>query len=623
MVVIDSSRSRFEAGYWNELRQPVFIFDIRFTKSTIQRKTLERYDRIIEALLPQREPLNLQQIVAEHPLLSRLARSSISILAASGMPTMSGANALPIRRPDGVHWHLGLCAVSADILAPQWAIGWSARLLRVLEGGREISIDSLGQDLTKLITACKQQAPAGVNTLRLLQAAHEEQIPWRHVANNVYQFGWGSRARWLDSSFTDETPRISVSLARDKQSCAAVLRQAGLPVPRHRLVTSEAQAVEAAQALGYPVVVKPADLDGGRGVFVGLRDALTVHKGYTAARKVSQRILVEEYVPGQDYRLQVFKEEVFSVIHRRPAYVVGDGIATVEELIHRANLEREQPSTDHRAEQARMAIVIDDEVHDWLQYQGLTLTCVPAHGQPVRLCGAANVSAGGSREEVLQKAHRDNLELALRASRVLRLDLAGVDLLIPDISRSWKESGAAICEVNAQPQISRDLLRPLLLRLLPSGGRIPVVAMVGRMPLPDSMRESLAVALLADAIRLGWVDAQEPSSMVGDDAMAGCRALLADPGIDALIWHLPAWPASLESLPFDRIDALVLLEPTQLVPDSCRRLSQISLQIWRVFNAITPDDEGVPLQSLPARLADVIKKRLHMPINSKPICSVE
>ena len=324
MVVIDSSNSRFESGYWNGMRQPAFIFDIRFEKKTIQRISLERYDRIVDALLPNREVRVHPQTVGEHPLLSRLAGTSLDILSAAGMPVLSGVNALRIRRQDGIHWLLGLPAVSADIFAPQWAINWSVQLLRLLGDGREIVIESFRQDLRNLVESSKRQAPSGVNSLRFLQAAHKENIPWRHVANNVYQFGWGSRARWLDSSFTDETPRVGAALARDKLACAKVLRAVGLPVVRHCLVGSEAQAVAVAQAMGYPVVVKPADLDGGRGVFVDLRDALAVQKGYTAARCLSRRILVEKYVPGQDYRLQVHKERVFPVIHRRPAYVIGD-----------------------------------------------------------------------------------------------------------------------------------------------------------------------------------------------------------------------------------------------------------------------------------------------------------
>ena len=293
-------------------------------------------------------------------------------------------------------------------------------------------------------------------------------------------------------------------------------------------------------------------------------------------------------------------------------------MATVEVLVQRTNREREHSSADHHAEQARKPIVIDHEVHDWLKHQGLTLTSVPAEGQRVRLRGAANVSTGGTREEVLHKAHPDNLALAAHAARVLRLDLAGIDLLIPDIARSWKESGAAICEVNAQPQISRHLLRPLLLRLLPDGGRIPVVAMVGSTPLAGSVREELASELRADSIRLGWVEVQNLPSSEVDDWTAGCLAQLADPGIDALVWHVPASPSPEKALPLDRVDALVLLEPLQPAADDCGQLREISLQVWRVFDATTPDHEGVTRQSLTARLAQLIKARLDTPVKSVP-----
>lgn len=578
MVVIDLNRSRFEPGYWAGMRQPAFVFDIRFTKDTIQRSTLEQYDQIVQTLLPQGIRWDHPQIVAGHPLLRRLADSSMSILSAAGMPIMSGVNALPTPRQDGMHWLLGLSAVSADVLVPQWAIRWSIRLMRSLEDGRGTDIESLRQDLPTLIEASKRQAPAGVNTLRFLQAAHAEDIPWRHVANNVYQFGWGSRARWLDSTFTDETPRISAGLARDKQACVKLLREAGLPVPRHRLVGSEAQALEAAQALGYPVVVKAADLDGGRGVFVGLRDSRAVRKAYAAVRELSKLILVEQYVRGQDYRLQVCRGEVFWTVLRRPAYVIGDGQSTVEVLIRSTNLERERPPADPFVEQGAKPIIIDDEVHDWLRHQGLTLASVPAAGQSVRLRGAANVSVGGTREAMLDQMHPDNRALAVRAARVLRLDLAGVDLLIPDIARSWRESGAAICEVNAQPQLSPHLHRSLLPRMVSQQGRIPVVGLLGRSADLALLRQRVVPLTSECGLRLGWVSADAialdneawplaiDSVATASDAdtvdhvAVAVRALLADPQVDALIWWMPAWPEAAQGLPFDKVDALIWLD---------------------------------------------------------------
>ncbi len=617
MVEIELSNSRFESGYWNGLRQPVFIFDIRFTKFSIQRIALEQYDRIVEALLPNREAHVHPPAVDQHPLLSRIASTSLDILSAAGMPVMSGANALPIRRQDGIHWMLGLPAVSAEFLAPQWAFNWSVRILRFLERANETDIDSLRQDLQQLLKVSKRQAPSGVNTLRFLQAAFDEGIPWRHVANNVFQFGWGSKARWLDSSFTDETSRISATLARDKLACAKVLRDTGLPVPRHRRVASEAQALSAADEFSYPVVIKPADLDGGQGVFAGLRTPVAVQMAYAEASRLSKNILVEQYVEGNDYRLQVYKGEVLWAIHRRPAYVVGDGESTLAELIQKSNLDRKIPASDPVAEQARKAITIDAEVREWIASQGHALDSVPAQGSQIRLRGAANVNLGGTREGVLHKTHPDNLALAIRAAHVLRLDLAGIDLLISDISRSWREVGAVICEVNSQPQISRHLHRAILTRLVSRKGRIPVIGMVGMAPGYDSIRERLVAKMLSQNIRLGWAGSGKVSVGLDDMPLAdanpqtGCWALLEDHAVDAVVWRVPSWPSSGKGMPFDRFDAIVLLnsetEAGKLgVSPRALPFETWSSRIWTLEPVNSPESGGQVIEELVERMALLI-----------------
>ncbi len=596
MGAIHFKSSRFESGYWNGLRQPAYVFDLSFEEKAVQPGALEKFDRLIAALLPTRAAPLLPSIVRQHPLLERLASAAIDILSAAGMPVMSGVNALRVQRHDGIYWQLGLSAVSADIAAPRLALTWPARLLNFLASGAGVATEGLREELQKLITACKRQSPSGVNTLLFLQAAHDEGIPWRHVANNVYQFGWGSKARWLDSSFTDETSRISTGLARDKLACATLLRDAGLPVPLHKEVASKQQALAAAESLGYPVVVKPANLDGGRGVFTGLQTPAAVQKAYAKASTLGKRILVEQHVEGNDYRLQVCKGEVLWIMHRRPAYVVGDGEATVEALIDQTNRRRAIPTADPMAEQGRNPIVIDDEVRDWLANQGLRLASVPAAGRHVRLRGAANISSGGTREAALHQAHPDNLALASLAARLMRLDLAGIDLLIPDISRSWIEGGAAICEVNAQPQISRHLHRVILPRLVINNGRIPIVVIIGTANDDKKMREKLVRQTLAEGVRLGWVDAGDSTvggvqrQMPGMDEQASCRALLADNTVDALVWKIPHWPRSGDALPFDRVDLIAALNPAKDTADSESGGSPAGGQLrHRAARLLTPD----------------------------------
>src|SRR5690606_6911017 len=106
----------------------------------------------------------------------------------------------------------------------------------------------------------------GVNTHSILAAAHDLDLPvWEYVPT-IWGVGTGTRARLFSSTITDRTPAIGVKVARDKRGTALLLRRAGLPAPEHLQATSLEQALEHAQRLGYPVVIKPADLDQGKGI---------------------------------------------------------------------------------------------------------------------------------------------------------------------------------------------------------------------------------------------------------------------------------------------------------------------------------------------------------------------
>lgn len=603
--MIELGQPRFEAGYWQGMRQPAFVVPVRQTQTGITVQALHRFDalRLRRFQIDASSPV-LPADIAAHPVLGRVVGLTLEILMAIGMPVMSGVRAVAMGSPSDRPWQLGLPAMAPAITAPVTAVALACKLMNVLAGGAQIQAASFEAQLKQLIDHYQPLAPRGVNSLRFLQAAHQLNIPWRHVANNVYQFGWGRRSRWLDSSFTDETSTISASLARDKMACAQVLRDAGLPVPRHQRVSSAEQAVKVAEALSYPVVVKPADLDGGRGVTAGVRDAQGVKNAFYAARSLSARVLIEQFVAGQDYRLQVFKGEVYWVVRRSPAGVLGDGVSTVKELVARTNAARDlrasSPTADPMQTQGYAPITLDEESLVWLAAQGLHPQAVPADGQAVRLRGAANVAQGGTREGVpLDQVHPDNVALVVRAVSALRLDLAGVDFLTPDIARSWKEVGGGICEVNAQPQMSEHLHVQLLPKLLPQGGRIPVI---GAFELPALRREIATVkrTLAATGRQLAWVE-----------SAAACRQALADPAVDAVVWQcdqrqtLAAWPV-------DTLD-LLLLPAGMAVHRRSQPMADDLARCGQVWQVGAPAEAGaeVTLDALPQKIARHLQEHLN------------
>lgn len=550
--LIELSSARFEPGYWRGMRQPAVLVPLRLTQLEVTAQAIQRFDALMAAVRTLQavdsSGLLLDEVVAQHPILSRVLNLALVVLNTMGMPVMGGATAHKSDAKNAREWMVGLPAIAQGISAPQAAFKLACVLMNALAAGKNAGTDAVAAAIAKLVKQYRPLAPGGINTLRFLQAAHEMGVPWRHVANNVYQFGWGSRSRWLDSSFTDQTSGISAGLARDKVACAMVLRDAGLPVPRHQLVGSAEQAVKVADALGYPVVVKPANLDGGAGVMAGLRGAEAVAKAFAMAEKHSKKILVEQFIEGEDYRIRICAGEVIGAVIRKAASVVGDGQRTIRALIKATNAERAKQLQPYvmEYEHGTKPIVVDEEVQAWLQVQGVTLDSVAPQGLRVRLRGAANVSLGGTTWDVTERAHPDNLDLALRAAAALRLDVAGVDLLLPDIGQSWKVTGGAICEVNGQPQFSSgDAHRKVLERLVPHRGRIPVVAI--QQALVDTRLLDLAVGLLhEEGIYVEIViTAME------------CRQALMRSHTDALIWLMERPPINMDGLPMDEIDVLI------------------------------------------------------------------
>ena len=418
-------------------------------------------------------------------------------------------------------------------------------------------------EIRSTIQQLNSVAPRGFNSVHFLRAAFDLNVPWHHIASNVFQFGWGAHSRWLSSSFTDHTPQISAQLARDKAIAAAVLRSAGVPVPSHFRVLTQDDAVRRARQLGYPVVVKPADLDGGVGVAANLQSDAAVRKAFDQALLHSKQVLLEKHVEGRDYRLQVVQGQVQGVLVRVPGGVTGDGVRSVRALLDAQNLRRRTATDDQRF---LKEMSLDEEAIEMLAGLALSADSVPAAGQFVRLRGAANVASGGIPIQLpLDQVHADNLELALRAVDALRLDVAGVDLLIPDIEQSWLVVGAAICEVNAQPQMFSSMHRPMLQQLMAGGnGRIPTVVVLGD-DATGKLGLTLLAALAATGITAGWAAGDETwiasrcISKDGAGAHTHTLALLRDRRVQAFVLSLRDDHILRQGWPIDRCDVLLLV----------------------------------------------------------------
>lgn len=393
------------------------------------------------------------------------------------------------------------------------------------------------------------------NPKRLAQNLIARKIPLVPRGNDIMQIGWGHHARLLHSSVSEQTTQIGITIAGNKKLCADILRLHGLPAANAVPCKTEAAAIATAQRMGFPVVVKPADQERGVGVFALIDDEVRLRSAFAKAQESSKNILIEKHFFGKDYRIQIYNGQAYSITYREPGSVTGNGVDTVEQLLVQVNAAREN-------DPMLRPIALDDDARYMLKRQGLTLRSVPDNGQLVALRSIANVDRGGISTQVLDLAHPDNIALAARAAEVVNLDIAGIDLLIEDISRSWKEVGALICEVNARPMVNQPALGRLVDLMAPAPGyRLPsllVVAPVSAWPVVEALAD-LKLGIGVASKDGAWVDALPIQKGAG--LTQNGRALLLNRDV-RLIIHCVA-PDHLQEdafggFPCDRYDQLVL-----------------------------------------------------------------
>ena len=336
-----------------------------------------------------------------------------------------------------------------------------------------------------------QRKEFGPSTGSLVAAAQARGIPWiRLNENSLVQFGHGKFQRRIQATITSETKHIAVEISCDKEDTHNLLNDLGLPVPQQRIVYSADEAVQAAHVIGVPVVIKPLDANHGRGVSINLTKNEEIKAAFTEAEAHSKSaaILVESFVSGFDHRMLVVNDKLVAVAKRVPGHVVGDGTHSIAELVDVVNLD---PRRGIGHQKVLTVLEIDKQATRLIADAGYTTETVLPEGEVFYLRATANLSTGGTAIDLTDLVHPDNRDMAERAIMAVGLDVGGVDFLIDDITKSYKDIGGAIVEVNAAPGFRmhvapsegqpRDVAGKVIDMLFPVGQEceIPIAAITG------------------------------------------------------------------------------------------------------------------------------------------------
>lgn len=273
--------------------------------------------------------------------------------------------------------------------------------------------------------------------------------------SGLFRLSLGGRVVNCRESLTDATSAVALSRCDDKSLTHRLLRGAGLRVPAQAELSRVEEAIAFAERHG-PMVIKPASGEQGEGVSVDLRTEADIRTAFDRCSMLSDRVLVEEYVGGQDLRIIVIAGKVVAAAVRRPPVITGTGNHSAAQLIEKLSRRRSA------ATGGESSIPLDEETERCVREAGYDLDEVISYGERIAVRKTANLHTGGTLHDVTDKLSPDLRAAAVRAAEALEIPVVGLDLIVQRADRGEY----VIIEANERPGLANHEPQPTAEKLI-------------------------------------------------------------------------------------------------------------------------------------------------------------
>lgn len=451
----------------------------------------------------------------------------------------------------------------------------AVRLWLDLAEGNDLATikEGLAKDIQEM-REIRENVRFGPSTGSLVEEADNRDIPFIRLNDqSLVQLGYGVHQKRIQATTTVNTNMISVDIAGNKHATKKLLGDMGVPVPKGYRIRDIEDLEDTIDNVGYPVVIKPLDGNHGKGATVGIRSLEDAKIAFEKAKEYSRYIIVEKQLIGEDFRALVVNNRLIAVAERVPANVVGDGKSSIQKLIDKTN---EDPRRGYGHENVLTEIDVDNQTMRCIRNAGYTLDTVLKKGEKLYLKTTANISTGGTAIDRTDEVHPENVFLFERIAKIIGLDVAGVDVIAPNVSEPLRENGGGIIEVNAAPGfrmhlapsegIGRNVAEHVIDMLFPPGTstRIPIFAITGTNGKTTTTR--LIAHILKNSGRTVGFTTTDGTYIGNQQIVAGdntgpvsAQLVLKDPTVDVAVLETARGGIIRSGLGFDHCDIGVVM----------------------------------------------------------------
>lgn len=457
----------------------------------------------------------------------------------------------------------------------RYAARAAVRLFLGISEGKELEeIRKEIADDVQRMREIREEVRFGPSTGSLVEEASSRGIPFIRLNDqSLVQLGYGVHQKRIQATTTANTNMIAVDIAGNKHATKTLLGDMGVPVPRGYRIRHEEDLEDAIERVGFPAVIKPLDGNHGKGATVGIKSLEEAKVAWEKAKEYSRWIIVEQQLEGSDFRALVVNNRLIAVAERVPAHVVGDGKKTIQELIDETNAD---PRRGYGHENVLTQIDVDNQSIRCIRRAGYELDSVLNKGEKLFLKTTANISTGGTAIDLTDEVHPENVFLFERIARIIGLDVAGIDVIAPNVSEPLRENGGGIIEVNAAPGfrmhlapsegIGRNVAEHVIDMLFPPGAqsRIPIFAITGTNGKTTTTR-LIAHILKNSGRQVGFTTTD--GTYIGNDQIVqgdntgpvSAQLVLKDPTVDVAVLETARGGIIRSGLGFDQCDVGVVL----------------------------------------------------------------